>query len=81
MRRSGAPSQKRTPDISSGFQAPIKTKTAPDPGDQSGQVLAGQDQDCRHFVAIWCKQSGRKHKKWEDDAVLTVRPKDRYLIK
>ena len=26
----------------------------------------------RYFNCVWCKRSGRKHKKWEGDAVLRV---------
>jgi len=36
--------------------------------------------DQKVFSAVWCKSSSRKHKKWEDDAVLVVRAGARLAI-
>ena len=34
----------------------------------------------RYFNCVWCKRSGRKHKKWEGDAVLRVAASSATLI-
>ena len=28
---------------------------------------------CRYFSVFWCKASAKKHKNWEEDAVLVVK--------
>ena len=35
---------------------------------------------CRYFSAVWCKQSTRKHKKWEGDAFLIAKPPTSRLV-
>ena len=34
----------------------------------------------RYFNAVWCKQSTRKHKKWEGDAFLIAKPPQSRLV-
>ncbi len=92
MRRSSAPSL-RTGASSSGSPswansvrpAPFLRPVAP-----AGQAYlgstgvtapgSGEDAEKILFNAVWCKSSGRKHKKWEDDAVLEVRPAQRMAV-
>ena len=38
------------------------------------------DDETRYFSVVYCKSSARKHKKYEDDAVLVVRAKTRLAI-
>ena len=37
---------------------------APSPNDSSSS--------CKYFCCVWCKKSGRKHKKWEGDGFAKV---------
>ena len=37
-------------------------------------------ENSRYFSAVWCKQSTRKHKKWEGDAFLIARPPKSRLV-
>ena len=38
------------------------------------------DENTRYFNAVWCKQSTRKHKKWEGDALLVIKANVRLAI-
>ena len=38
------------------------------------------DENSRYFNAVWCKQSTRKHKKWEGDALLIIKANERLAI-
>ena len=38
------------------------------------------DENVRYFNAVWCKQSTRKHKKWEGDALLVIKTALRLAI-
>ena len=38
------------------------------------------DKNARYFNAVWCKQSTRKHKKWEGDALLVIKANERLAI-
>lgn len=94
MRRSGAPSQGgyRPPafkvprsggvPVNTPQSIPKHTPTAPKsilltPHPNNPPSF---NEDERHFSAIWCKCSARKHKKWEDDAFLIVRASQRLAI-
>ncbi len=48
-------------------------------GSASSPSAASSD-DAKYFSVVFCKASGRKHKKWEDDAVLQVRPRARIAV-
>ena len=37
-------------------------------------------ENTRYFNAVWCKQSTRKHKKWEGDALLIIKASERLAI-
>ena len=37
-------------------------------------------ENTRYFNAVWCKQSARKHKKWEGDALLIIKASERLAI-
>ncbi len=95
MRRSSAPSL-RTGAPSSGspswansvrpapFLRPVAPASSPAqayPG-STGVTAPGLGEDAEKilFNAVWCKSSSRKHKKWEDDAVLEVRSAQRMAV-
>ncbi|TRY69409.1 hypothetical protein TCAL_13441 [Tigriopus californicus] len=88
MRRSGAPSQGgyRPPafKVPRPEGAPVLTPRAgpttnvPSSNPPTPDLKSNEGE--RHFSAIWCKCSARKHKKWEDDALLIVRAAQRLAI-
>jgi DNA repair and recombination protein RAD54B len=95
MRRSSAPSQRfaapgpsTTTDSANGssFTRPfhvIQAKSAHDvnqtPVDPSVMTTDAVS-EARYFNVVFCKSSTRKHKKYEDDAVLVVRPRARLAV-
>ena len=89
MKRSGAPSRLgvglgavRLPSsTSAGFLTPSlasapKSAAPPSQSCNTGPSSSVVD----YFRVVWCKSSTRKHKKWEDDAVLIVRPRERIAV-
>ncbi len=69
MRRSLAPSQRPAPPAAAQFSIP-----APALAQRQGEGQGGGNNGAVvRFSAVWCKTSGRKHKKWEDDAILEIR--------
>lgn len=72
MRRNLAPSRRP------GFAAPFMSR--PQPKQQEDCTKSTEDDDRRYFNVVWCKQSTRKHKKWEGDGVLILRPSSRLAI-
>ena len=58
--------------------------TGATPGSGAGALnqshLGRDDGETRYFSAVYCKSSARKHKKYEDDAMLIVRAKTRLAI-
>ena len=49
-------------------------------GDQSQLENAENVAGTRYFNVVWCKQSTRKHKKWEGDALLLIRASARLAV-
>lgn len=49
-------------------------------GTHNHKVINVGDENSRYFNAVWCKQSARKHKKWEGDALLIVKAAERLAI-
>ena len=55
-------------------------QTFPTVHETSQNDTESTDENTRYFNAVWCKQSTRKHKKWEGDALLVIKVNERLAI-
>ena len=58
----------------------VSAATAGMPGSSLPKSSSDGDDETRYFSAMYCKSSTRKHKKYEDDAMLVVRSKTRLAV-